>query len=210
MADRLELATRERRDLADLLDTLTPEQWHHPSLCDGWSVRDVVAHVLSYEELGHLGVAALFARTRFRPGVANEVRLDAYRAHGPEELTALLRAHLRPRGLTAGLGGGIGLADCVVHHQDIRRPLGLNRHVPDDRLTEALDITLRAPTLPSRRNARGLHLVATDIDWEHGSGTELTGPGEALLMALAGRRAALDDLSGPGLDTLRERLRPTE
>ena len=208
MANRLRLATDERRDLADLLDTLTPEQWHEPSLCHGWSVRDAVAHVVSYEELGYLGLAALFARTRFRPGVANQVRLDAHRDRGPDELTALLRAHLEPRGLTAGMGGGIGLADCVVHHQDIRRPLGLHRRVPDDRLIEALDITLRAPTLPSRRNARGLHLIATDIDWQHGSGSELTGPGEALLMGLAGRGAALGDLSGPGLGTLRDRLHP--
>jgi uncharacterized protein (TIGR03083 family) len=50
MADRMQLAADERRDLADLLDTLDPEQWAHPSLCEGWAVRDVVAHLISYEE----------------------------------------------------------------------------------------------------------------------------------------------------------------
>ena len=61
------LAADERRDLAALLDSLTPEQWAAPSLCAGWSVRDVVAHILSHEELGWTGVAEAFARGRFRP-----------------------------------------------------------------------------------------------------------------------------------------------
>jgi uncharacterized protein (TIGR03083 family) len=69
----------------------------------------------------------------------NELRRQVYRDHGPEQLVAILRAHLRPHGFTAGSGGGIALTDCVIHHQDIRRPFGLRRQVPPDRLMEALD-----------------------------------------------------------------------
>jgi uncharacterized protein (TIGR03083 family) len=131
------LAIEERRDLADLLDSLTPEQWAAPSLCAGWSVRDVVAHILSYEELGWMRVAGAFARGWFRPRRVNDLRLAAYQDRTPEELRALLRARLTPRGLTAGLDGGIALTDCVIHHQDIRahsdshdrfRPTDSNRH----------------------------------------------------------------------------------
>jgi hypothetical protein len=92
----------------------------------------------------------------------NELRRQVYRDHGPEQLVAILRAHLRPHGFTAGSGGGIALTDCVIHHQDIRRPFGLRRQVPPDRLMEALDFSLRAPVLPSKQNAAGVRVVATD------------------------------------------------
>jgi hypothetical protein len=64
----------------------------------------------------------------------------------------------------------------------------------------------RARALPAQANLRGLRLVATDVDWQHGAGPEVTGPGEALRMALAGRPAALADLTGPGLAVLTGRV----
>ena len=73
----------------------------------------------------------------------------------------------------------------------------------------ACDLSLRAPVLPSRRNAAGLRVVATDLDWRHGDGPEIHGPGEALLMALAGRADAVRDLGGTGLRTLATRVAPS-
>jgi uncharacterized protein (TIGR03083 family) len=206
VANLKQLAADERRDLADLLDDLTPEQWLQPSLCDGWTVRDVVAHLISYEELGYLGAAGTLVRGGFRLGRMNELRRRAYREHEPEQLVAILRSHFEPHGLTAAFGGGVGLTDCVIHHQDIRRPLGLAREVPPDRLVAALDFSLRAPVLPSKQNAAGVRVLASDVDWKHGQGPEIRGPGEALLMALAGRADALDELDGPGLVALTARL----
>jgi hypothetical protein len=69
-----------------------------------------------------------------------------------------------------------------------------------------LDFALGAPTLPAKKNAKELKLTATDVDWTSGNGAEISGPGESLLMALAGRRHALDELSGPGLRTLTTRV----
>ena len=69
-----------------------------------------------------------------------------------------------------------------------------------------LDFALFAPTLPARRHSKGLTLVATDMEWAVGEGPEVQGPAEALLMAIAGRPQALDDLDGPGLITLRQRV----
>jgi uncharacterized protein (TIGR03083 family) len=206
VADLMHLAADERGDLADLLDSLTPEQWAAESLCDGWTVRDVVAHLISYEELGYLGIATTLLRGGFRPGRMNEIRRDAYRDYTPEQLVAVLRANLRPHGFTAAFGGGIGLTDCLIHHQDIRRPLGLEREVPPDRLVEVLSFSLRAPVLSSKKNAAGLRAEATDVDWTHGDGPEVTGPGEALLMALAGRAHALPALDGPGAKMLAARV----
>ena len=202
----MQLAVDERGDLADLLDTLTPEQWRAASLCEGWSVRDVVAHVISYEEIGWLGLAGAFIRGGLAPGRVNKVRLAAYGGHTSDQLVQVLRSHLRPHGLTAGFGGGIGLTDTLIHHQDIRRPLRLPRDIPADRLITALDTSLRAPVLPSKKNVAGLRLAPTDLDWTHGDGPEVTGPAEAILMACAGRRDYVGELGGEGLVQLERRL----
>ena len=121
-------------------------------------------------------------------------------------MLALVRSHLRPRGLTAGFGGRIALTDGTIHHQDIRRPLGLPRDVPADRLRCALDFARNAPTIRAKKRIRGLTLTATDLDWSTGSGPVVEGPAESLLMALAGRRGIVEELSGPGRPTLAERI----
>jgi hypothetical protein len=55
------------------------------------------------------------------------------------------------------------------------------------------------------KRAHGLRLVATDVEWTWGDGPEVRGTGEALLVALTGRPAALDDLTGDGVPSLRSR-----
>jgi len=204
--DGMALARAEREDLLDLLGTLTPEQWRAPSLCAGWSVHDVVAHVLSYEELGPRQLAARFARGSFRFGRVNAVGLREYADRSPAELTDLLRRHLTPTGLTAGLGGAIALTDGLIHHQDIRRPLGLPRAVPAERVRPALRTALFAPTLLGVVRVRDVRLVATDLDWTFGRGPEVRGTAEALLMTVAGRRGIAAELSGPGRERIARRL----
>jgi uncharacterized protein (TIGR03083 family) len=198
------MARAERADLAEFLATLTPQDWEAPSLCAGWSVKDVVAHVVSYEELGTLGLLRRFAKGRIVR--ANQVGVDEFAALSPQQLLQFLRDHLTPQGLTAWFGGMIALVDGTIHHQDIRRALGRPRNVPADRLTRVLGLVPGNPRLGAGRRIRGLRLRATDVDWAHGRGPEVTGPGEALLMAMTGRPAALADLDGPGRTTLAGRL----
>lgn len=205
-ANRTALATAERRDLAGFLETLTPEQWDQPSLCRGWTVRDVVAHMLSYEEIGLREFARCFVRARFRFGEMNARRLEELGERTPADLLDYLRAHAEPSGPTAVADSRIGLTDGLIHHQDIRRALGQPRVVPRERLVPVLEFALMAPPLPARRNVRGLRLVATDLGWSHGNGAEVTGPGEALLMAVCGRADALPELVGPGLGALESRV----
>ena len=200
------LARAEREDLLDLLVSLTPEQWRAPSLCAGWSVQDVVAHVLSYEELGPRQLAGRFARGALRVDRVNAVGLREYRTRSPEQLVDLLGRHLTPTGLTAGLGGAIALTDGLIHHQDIRRPLGLPRDVPEERLLPALRTALFAPVLLGVLRVRDVRLVATDADWAFGRGPEVRGTAEALLMAIAGRRGLAAELSGPGRERVAQRL----
>jgi uncharacterized protein (TIGR03083 family) len=198
------MAHAERADLAEFLATLAPRDWEAPSLCSKWSVKDVVAHVISYEELGAVGLLKRFAKGWIVR--ANQVGVDEFAALSPQQLLEVLRNHLQPRGLTAGFGGMIALVDGTIHHQDIRRSLGRPRSVPADRLERVLSLVPGNPRLGAGRRIRGLRLRANDIDWAHGRGPEVTGPGEALMMAMSGRPAALADLSGPGVGTLAKRL----
>lgn len=204
--DAMSLARAERADLADVLATLSPGQWEAPSLCTGWRVRDVVAHMFSYEGLGPLGLLGRFVRGGILPGRVNAAGVAGLADHGPEELLALVREHRQPRGLTACFGGRIALTDGVIHHQDIRRPLGRPREIPSERVAAALDFARTAPPIRAARRIRGLTLAATDLDWTAGKGPRVEGPGEALLMAVAGRHGVVRELSGPGLPTLAGRI----
>ena len=114
---------------------------------------------------------------------------------------------LQPRGLTAKFGGRIALTDGLIHHQDIRRPLGLPRDVPDDRMLVALPFACTARPIRAAQRIAGLTLTAADLDWTTGNGPVVEGPAEPLLMAIAGRRAAVDELSGPGRPILAGRIR---
>lgn len=204
--DYMTMALAERADIADLVASLTPEQWEARTLCQDWRVRDVVAHMFSYEELSTFGLIGRFASGPFTRGGTNAAALAGYADRTPEQLLALVRAHRRPRGLTAGFGGRIALTDGTIHHQDIRRPLGLPRQIPTDRLVTVLEFAKTAPTISARKRIRGLRLTATDLDWTTGDGPEVTGPGESLLMALAGRRGVTGELSGPGVAELTRRI----
>ncbi len=200
------MARAEREDFAALLDGLSTQRWEAPTLCEGWRVRDVVAHAFGYDELSHAALVRQFVAGRFSVDRINELGVNRFAQHTPDQLRAMVRDHLTPRGLTAGFGGLIALTDNMIHQQDIRRPLGIPRRIPPERLQAALDFARYAPTIRGAWRARGVRLVADDLDWSRGRGPEVRGSGEALLMAMAGRRAALDDLSGPGQPRLAQRL----
>jgi uncharacterized protein (TIGR03083 family) len=205
-ADAMQMARAEREEFAALLEGLSPQQWECPTLCDQWRVRDVVAHVIGYDPLSRVETMRRMAKGLITRGGANAVGVAEYAAKSPEELTALVRQYAVPRGLTSGFGGKIALTDGMIHQQDIRRPLGIPRTIPAESLRTALDFALYAPRLLGALRARGVRLIATDLDWSHGTGAEVRGPAEAVLMAMAGRRAALADLDGPGKAKLAERM----
>lgn len=204
--DLMALAQEERTDLLGLLQSLTDEQWDAQSLCTHWRVRDVATHVVSYDELSTMTTVGTFIRGGLSISGVNAVALQRYDDLEPPAIIDLLARNLRPSGLPKGFGGGIALTDGTIHHQDIRRALNLPRTIPAHRLAPVLNFALGAPTLPAKGNAKGLKLVARDVDWTSGDGPEVSGPGEALLMAIAGRPDALGELSGPGLPTLRQRV----
>ncbi len=200
------LARAERADLAAFLATLAPQQWLVPTLCPQWRVRDVVAHVISYDDLGLRGLLRLAAQARFRLSRINAIALARYDTHSPQQLLALLTDPPQPRGLPAALGGRVGLAETLIHHQDIRRALAQPRIVPAQRLLPVLRTALIAPDIAGPWRLRGIRLVATDLRFSAGVGPEVRGPAEALLMAIAGRREAVSELSGAGQRKLADRI----
>jgi len=198
MTSTKEMARDEREGFASFLDGLTSQQWNSPTLCELWSVREVAIHTVSYDELTTGGLVGRFLKGRLNTDRINAIGVADYSDRSPQQITVLIRSYAQPHGLTGGFGGRIALTDAMIHQQDIRRSIGLPRTIDPERLRTALNFARFAPTIRGAWRARGVRLVANDLDWSHGRGPEVRGPGEALLMAMAGRRAALDDLDGPG------------
>lgn len=198
------MATAERTDLVGLLATLTPEQWEAQSLCARWRVRDVVAHVIGFDGVSLLSLLGRVVRGRIVD--ANQVWVNELASLSTDELLERVQARLRPQGLATSFGGRLALLDVTVHHQDIRRPLDLPRQIPAERLRCVLGDSLRTPELPGWHLARGVRLTTTDLDWSHGKGPELTGPAEAVLMAVTGRHSVIGELTGPGQQVVARRL----
>jgi uncharacterized protein (TIGR03083 family) len=206
MTSSQQMARDERVEFASFLEGLTPEQWDNPTLCNKWRVREVAIHTVSYDELSTAGLLGRFLKGGLSTDRINAVGVAGYVGRTPEQIVAMIRANIEPHGLTGGFGGKIALTDGMIHQQDIRRPLGLPRTIDPERLRTALDFVRFAPTIRGAWRARGVRLVGTDLDWAHGKGPEVRGSGEALLMVMAGRQAALNDLEGPGKAKLAQHI----
>ena len=197
----------ERYTLADQLEDLTDEEWTAPSLCAGWTVHDVVAHLTmsTRTTVPRFVLMAVRARGDVDRGFADEARERAAR-FGPDELVEQLRAmaHVDRR---LRLSGPLDpLNDVLVHGQDVALALGCDRPVPVERAEPCLDHTWAAPFVGAVKRFAGLRLVATDCGWSQGEGPEVRGPASGLLVALNGRAAGLEQLEGEGLDEARRRF----
>ncbi|MGX5357492.1 maleylpyruvate isomerase family mycothiol-dependent enzyme [Kocuria sp. KH4] len=198
----------ERAALAEDLAGLDEDRWAQQSLCGRWSVEEVVAHLTAAASLGRLRWIRSMLGARFDADRHNQRRLAEHRGATPAEtlrrFEAVIGSRTAPTGDTAAW-----LGEVVVHAQDIRRPLGLPRTPPVGTVTEvARFFASRDFAVASRSAAEGLHLVATDGPFETGSGPGVRGTTLALTLAMAGRAAYCDDLTGEGVPLLRSRCTP--
>ena len=197
------LARAERADFADLLDELTPRQWTSPSLCDGWSVRDVAAHTVAYLGQGRAHLVLNMIRSGWNVDRLNDRGLRDYLGTLPDQLANLMRAGAEPSGAGALYGSRVALIECLIHQQDVRRALGKPRTIAVERLRVSLDFARISPVIAGAYRTRRVRLVATDMQWSAGSGPEVHGTAEALLMAMTGRIGAIaNELSGDGMAIL--------
>jgi uncharacterized protein (TIGR03083 family) len=200
---------QERLSLADLLESLTDEQWNAQSLCDGWRIKDVAAHVAMTPQPPTLRTVA-GELVRARGSFVNATRDLAVRyAERPGvDLAAEIRTHAASRRLPKVTNYRNIVLDILVHGQDIAIPLGIPREMPKD---AAIAGVQRAWTMAwlfgGSRSLKRFRYSATDVDWTAGDGPQVSGPVSALLLLLTGRPAALPQLSGPGVDGLAGALR---
>ena len=193
--DTVQMLRAERRELAEFLGSLESDHWRQPSLCDGWTVLDVTAHVASVVGLKRLGLMGRVIRYGTGTDGANARSAAAYAMRGHVELIGAIADADR-------LGLGFfqprwALCETVVHHQDIRRAVGRRRPIPAGRLRVAIEVLLDMPFLTRRTKAQQrIAIAASDIDLTCGQGPELRGTAEALLMALAGRHQVLPEITG--------------
>lgn len=203
----------ERRTLADFLETLEHSDWDERSLCTDWAIRDVVAHVAWGPGEPARERVASFLRGGFR---INRISAEHARRWGrsdPAVMIARLREIADDHRSPIGVTGRHVLADILCHDLDIRRPLGRPRPMPPEpfRLTADLMAGIGWPlhavfARSPRRTVNGLRLVADDLHWWHGSGPEVHGSAEALLLAITGRPVGPDELTGPGAPAIYARL----
>jgi uncharacterized protein (TIGR03083 family) len=210
--DRQEVAAvvrAERLSLAETLESLTPDEWEHPSLCTGWRVRDVAAHLTLGTRFRPVEGLVQFVRAR---GNVNRLIHDSAvrraREIEPPQIVADLRAAAESRRRVPGTSYLDPMADVLVHGQDIAVPLGRPRPMPLDAAAVAAtrDWTMRF--FGARRRLAGLHLSATDVSWSAGEGALVEGPIASLLLVITARPAGLAQLGGEGLPLLTARLTP--
>lgn len=185
---------QQRLEVADLLieiDTRSPASWETPSLCAGWTVRNVAAHLThSTLSMPRMMVEALRSGFRFNAIVD---RLATTDARSPEELAAALRESAGSRRHPPGTTEMEPLIDVLVHAQDICVPLGIERSMPAAAAVAAARRVwdMGFPFRAQKRLA-GTRLVATDADFAVGEGRTLSAPVGDLLMVMTGRHVAAD------------------
>ena len=187
----------QRYALAGILRTLTPDQWETPSLCPGWRVRDVAAHVIASPQ------ATVGATLRMLPGMRHGYHGMIFREtvrRGQASTGEILRQYDEYAGLRRAPAVTTHvepLLDVLAHTQDIVRPLGIEHPMPPEAAAVAGD---RARLLRmAGRRLRDLRLVASDTDWARGRGDVIEGPMEELLMLCTGREPRWERLVGTGV-----------
>lgn len=204
-----QVITEQRLGLARLLQGLSDAEWEQPSLCAGWRVRDVAAHVALAPQVPGLG--SMLADAIRAHGSFHRLNHDVAVRHAARPTRAIvaeLRMHADSRRLPVVTNYRNILFDVLVHAQDIAIPLGRDYPMPSEAARVGADrVWTMGWPFWARRRLRGVQLLATDIDWSAGAGVELRGPIGMLLLLLTGRTAtAVPHLSGPGVHTITERF----
>jgi uncharacterized protein (TIGR03083 family) len=204
----MDLISAERRELTDVLGSLSAEQWRSPSLCAGWTTAHVVAHLtmpfrITEEEFGRGMAEARGDFTKFSDAVA------ARDSELPQaELVGVLRDNIDNPWAPPGGGQQGAMSHDLIHGLDIAWPLSIAYPVPDRAMTTVLSLAAGE----GGQNAfgvdlDGIELRASDLDWSSGSGAQATGPSRDLLLMLARRSLPHDAVTGPGAQRLRDSAR---
>lgn len=195
----------ERKAMAADLKFLDDRQWSRPSLCSEWTVRDVVAHMTATAKITPVAffpklLTSGFSLSRMQAKDISIERGASY-ADTLARFEAVEASVKHPPGPADTM-----LGETIVHAEDIRRPLGIHRDYPAEAMLRVANFFKNSNLIiGAKRRIAGLSLRATDTNWSHGSGPEVSGPLLALVMAMTGRKTATSQLSGEGVTTLQAR-----
>lgn len=195
----------ERAALVDDLAGVSEQQWATPSLCDNWTVHQLLGHMTATAMMTPPRFLGLMARSGFRFNVMNEADAAAHTGPTPKDTLAAFAA---TRTATKHPPGPVEtmLGEAVIHSADMRRPLGIPREYPAEALVRVADFYKGSNLIVgAKTRIAGLHLTAPDVPWTTGDGPEVRGPLLSLILAMTGRKAVLADLSGDGVQTLASR-----
>lgn len=203
MKDVWPMVHAERAALIGDLERLDDERWDEPSLCAGWTVHDVVAHLVDTARTTRPGFLIGLARARFDFDRQNARGVERERGSSPAETLQRLR-RVASRTSTPPAPLDSRLVEEIVHGEDIRRPLGLARSYPKEAVARSLRLQARTPASfgGAKEIVARARLTASDADVSVGEGPEVRGPALSLLLAVSRRRVALDDLEGEGVTAL--------
>ena len=198
------LVAQERRSFADMIEGLD-EHRGEATLSGHWTVHEVAAHLLTFTNMSFPKFMLNMIKNRFNYDVMADKVAKAFAAEKSlAQIAADLRSNAAKEAALPGFPAELTLADVTVHRQDIRRPLGLGTDLAPtvaETVLTFLTTHKQAKNLFDVTRLEGVRLVASDLDWASGSGAEVNGTGEAIIMALAGRPVA-DDLTGEGVAKL--------
>lgn len=199
MTDVWSVVHDERAALISDLAGVPARKWTTPSLCPGWDVHDVLGHLVADAKTSKLSFVGDMLKARFNFDRANDRGIAAEKRTDPVQTLAAFAA-VKDRTTSAPAPLATRLVEVIVHGEDIRRPLGINHTYPVDAVIEALKYQLKTGVSMGggKDRVQGLRLIATDADFVHGDGAEVSGTALSLLLAVSGRPVDGKDLTGAG------------
>lgn len=199
-ADLQPLVADQFQALADLLTGATQEEWDTPSLCAGWRVREVIAHLTMAARYTEQQFMTELRRCDFDfTRLSNQIAArDAELPTG--ELVSNLRSDVMGQWTPPGGGYHGALNHVVIHGLDVTVPLGVRRRSPEQTIRVILgDLTAGGGHAHFGTSIAGRRLTATDLDWSYGSGPVLRGQAGDLALAMCGRTVPAGRLDGEPL-----------
>jgi uncharacterized protein (TIGR03083 family) len=197
MTDIRSAVAGERTDLANVLTGLSEDDWDQQTLCTGWRVRELVAHITMPYRISppRFVLGLIRSGGKFDRYADRQARRDAT-ALSSAELVDCLRQNVNHPWKPPGGGYEGALSHDVIHGLDVTVALGIDRQVPAERLHYILDEMNPRQLKYFGVDVTGIQLQATDLDWTHGTGVPLTGTAQDLLLVLCGRTLPADHLTG--------------
>lgn len=196
----------EREALLADLENLSDEQWQTQSLCEDWTVQQLVAHMVGTATSTKFGFLKGMAKHKGNFDAMLNEAITQYGSGTPAQTLEAYRETMHSRSAPPGPVQS-WLGEALVHAEDIRRPLGIERVYPADSLREMADFYKGSNlVIGAKKRIEGVHLMATDQKWDHGKGEIVEGPLLAIIMTMTGRKEFLDDLTGEGMLTYRARF----